>query len=409
MQKSVSTSPLIKFTAKVKTFKPRVRSIFNKSVAEIKLNPSSFAITPTHKPSKTAIFSVSNFNFPIQSSCYKLPILPQVPKKSIKIKKALRYIFKSNTNELNSTQIPKTIDLKYHSNKILYSHLTNTGSINGKPKPNNQDSLIAITNLYDTTSLHLFSVFDGHGQNGHHVSKLIQKMYLETLKNHIKNLISTPTEPQANLIFMSVINDLEKILKDSGISIEHSGTTFLSVILYESYCFCINIGDSRAIIGEFESVWTSKVLNKEHKPDDFLEKQRIEENGGRVGCLRNSQGKPIGPCRAWGLSSNSPGLAMSRTIGDSFAGSFGIISKPGMLYIDVKVFNLKKSDKLIVVATDGLWDVLNNEEVIYLASRFWENQNPEGAAQTLLNQAIKKSEKTGGYIDDITIIVVFRY
>ena len=72
------------------------------------------------------------------------------------------------------------------------------------------------------------------------------------------------------------------------------------------------------------------MLNKEHKPSDVLEKQRIEEKGGRVGCLKDVNGKSLGPVRAWGCSINSPGLAMSRTIGDTFAEDFGVISEPGI-------------------------------------------------------------------------------
>ena len=45
---------------------------------------------------------------------------------------------------------------------------------------------------------------------------------------------------------------------------------------------------------------------------------------------------------------------MSRTLGDLFAESFGVISEPGNHYIDVKIFNLTQHDKFLVLATDGL-------------------------------------------------------
>ena len=59
---------------------------------------------------------------------------------------------------------------------------------------------------------------------------------------------------------------------------------------------------------------------------------------------------------------------MTRSIGDSVAKSVGVISEP-----EIKVFgNLAPSDKFIVLASDGVWDRLSNEEVMtIIATRFY--------------------------------------
>jgi serine/threonine protein phosphatase PrpC len=59
---------------------------------------------------------------------------------------------------------------------------------------------------------------------------------------------------------------------------------------------------------------------------------------------------------------------MTRSIGDSVAKSVGVIAEP-----EIKVFsNLAPSDKFLVLASDGIWDRLSNEEVMtIIATRFY--------------------------------------
>ncbi len=51
---------------------------------------------------------------------------------------------------------------------------------------------------------------------------------------------------------------------------------------------------------------------------------------------------------------------MTRSIGDMVANSVGVTAEP-----EIKVFpNLSPSDKFIVIASDGIWDRLSNEEIM---------------------------------------------
>ena len=56
-----------------------------------------------------------------------------------------------------------------------FAHRTKAGTLDGKPKTN-QDNFIAIQN-YLTSECSLFGVCDGHGINGHMVSETIKKMF----------------------------------------------------------------------------------------------------------------------------------------------------------------------------------------------------------------------------------------
>lgn len=66
----------------------------------------------------------------------------------------------------------------------------------------------------------------------------------------------------------------------------------------------------------------------------------------------------MGPLRVWRSEKESPGLAMTRSIGDTNSQEIGIIDSP-----DIKKYILNGSDAFMVLASDGVWDVLSNEKV----------------------------------------------
>ena len=67
-------------------------------------------------------------------------------------------------------------------------------------------------------------------------------------------------------------------------------------------------------------------LTKDQKPEDPEETQRIVKAGGRVDKLTDEAGNPVGPYRVWRAHHNTPGLAMSRSIGDRIGKSLGVIA-----------------------------------------------------------------------------------
>jgi len=91
-----------------------------------------------------------------------------------------------------------------------------------------------------------------------------------------------------------------------------------------------------------------------------------------------------GPKRVWLRNRQVPGLAMTRSIGDMAATSVGVIAEP-----EIKVFNnLQPSDKFIVVASDGIWDRLSNQEVMMtIVRQFFAHRDADGACNFLVRQA----------------------
>ena len=54
------------------------------------------------------------------------------------------------------------------------------------------------------------------------------------------------------------------------------------------------------------------------------------------------------------------GLCLSRSFGDAVAATIGCTSKPEVLHRKLQ----PHLDSFLILATDGIWDVLNNEQVI---------------------------------------------
>lgn len=94
---------------------------------------------------------------------------------------------------------------------------------------------------------------------------------------------------------------------------------------------------------------------------------------------------------------------MTRSLGDVVAKSAGVTYEP-----EIKSFPLTQEDKFIVIASDGLWDRVPNDEVTRIvANNYYEKGDPDGAVQHLMKEAVDRWQSEQGMVDDITIIVMF--
>ena len=110
-------------------------------------------------------------------------------------------------------------------------------------------------------------------------------------------------------------------------------------------------------------------MNRDHKPELRDEAERILKCGGRIDSFRDyyNNGEPIGPQRVWLQHEEIPGLAMSRSFGDRVAHSVGVSPEAETLQ-----FTLSLNDKYIIIASDGVWEFLSNEDVASIVLPFYE-------------------------------------
>ena len=219
--------------------------------------------------------------------------------------------------------------------------------------------------------------------------------------------------------FLKTNDDLTK----RSFDVNFSGSTAVTVFLIGKKLVCANVGDSRAILASYklpreikgiqlpeefnslpsdERIWLALPLSRDHKPDDDEELKRIIESNGRVEPFKEPDGEAVGPCRVWLKDESIPGLAMSRSLGDKVASQIGVVSDP-----EIYEMELNKDDKFLIIASDGIWEFLPNDQVVEMIVPYWENNDPEGACNLLIEEAIKHWEEEDEVIDDITIIIVF--
>lgn len=189
---------------------------------------------------------------------------------------------------------------------------------------------------------------------------------------------------------------------DASIDTDFSGTTSVVCTIRDRKIDVANIGDSRIIVGravsggKFEAV----PLSDDHKPDRPDEQRRIEGAGGRVFAVEYDDGVD-GPPRVWLGHMDIPGLAMARSLGDAVAHSAGVISTPELTHYDIKA-----EDKIVVLASDGLWEFMTNQEVIDLIVKTGLD-DPKRAVDVLVEEANQRWLKEEAVIDDTTVIVAF--
>lgn len=127
---------------------------------------------------------------------------------------------------------------------------------------------------------------------------------------------------------------------------ERGGTTVVATLISPYYIYFANCGDSRAMLCRSGQVCFS---TEDHKPYNPLEKERIESAGGSV-SLQRINGS----------------LAVSRALGDfSYKGAENRTPSQQMVSPEPEVCVVERSpaDEFLVLACDGVWDTISNEEL----------------------------------------------
>lgn len=236
-----------------------------------------------------------------------------------------------------------------------------------------------------------FAIYDGHG------GKECANFLRDNLHLFITNDACFPNDPCQAIINGFRIAE-NRFMEYALLNKKKSGSCAIVLILIGKKGYLANLGDSRAVVSECE---TKKIIqiSVDHKPES--EKDRILAAGGEIyyGRVETFEKKSI--CRVF------PGrLSVSRTIGDidsKIANRNVIISQP-----EIKTFKIRSDTDFIVLGSDGVFDILTNEEVI---NAIWkgagmcmqsgvENKLASGVENVLLETMNKDSS------DNVTVIAV---
>lgn len=301
-------------------------------------------------------------------------------------------ISKSHRNYKSSRIFPINITRNYI---LQCSFISQKGSANKISNNLNQDSVILQTKLNFQAYQYLFGVFDGHGPNGHSISTL--------LKNRISsNVPYCPKEPQEIDLIEYLENTVNLALRTvitSPIDTSISSSTLCLIIISGPHIICANIGNSRCIIGKYNENWGFEILSKENKHFVSEENEIIEKSREFVSVFSNKRNQKENIVK---VSTDDPeilGYSMNRLNEDKNMKNFDICQ-----IVKHKVCN---KDKFLILASDGIWDVISNMEAVEIVSKFWKEGKSEFACKRLVETAIEKWMEFGDYIDDISVVVVF--
>jgi len=104
----------------------------------------------------------------------------------------------------------------------------------------------------------------------------------------------------------------------------------------------------------------TELTQPEHVPSNSSEKIRIYNSRGEI---RTS---PLDKkMRIYVRARMYPGLSISRSLGDILAHHIGVTSEP-----NITVHKINSNEKFIAIATDGIWDILEADQVIEIISDF---------------------------------------
>eukprot|EP01018_Ginkgo_biloba_P002786 Gb_40094 [translate_table: standard] len=182
---------------------------------------------------------------------------------------------------------------------------------------------------------------------------------------------------------------------------ETVGSTAVVAVVGSCQIIVSNCGDSRAVLSRGGR---AIALSVDHKPEREDESARIEAAGGKV-IRWNGY-------RVFGV------LAMSRAIGMAL-GFCDRYLKPSIISDPEVTFTQRtEEDECLILASDGLWDVLTNEEVCEVARRrLARGHNSNASSSKLRDEAIHPSAQAAAeYLsrlalqrnsdDNITVVVV---
>ena len=327
----------------------------------------------------------------------------------------------SSSINLKNTFKPKKKVFKGKKIKCMHD-LSKTG-LSGDDKKVNQDNYFIFKNFVQGFDNIFMGVCDGHGYYGHEVSGYIK----ENLPMDLNHLIKTKklnvlTDDLSSTIKTAFILENKSLLRNRQIDSDLSGSTCISTIYTPQKLIIANLGDSRCILGKCiekenfvekdeivgENIkknlkWVAENLSRDHKPTIQEEAERILKVGGRIRPMKDDDGEFIGPLRVYMKDKDMPGLAMTRSFGDYFGSTAGVISEP-----EVTEYFFKPEDKFIVLASDGLFEFMESQEIIDIIKDYYNKNDIVGCCEYLYKESTRKwIQEEEDTVDDITMILVF--
>ncbi|MBA0854333.1 hypothetical protein Goshw_029220 [Gossypium schwendimanii] len=237
-----------------------------------------------------------------------------------------------------------------------------------------EDRFSASVELQGDSKQAFFGVFDGHGG-----AKAAEFAAQKLEKNIVDEVVRRGDRSGVKEAVKDgyLKTDAEFLKEDVS-----GGTCCVTALIQNGNLIVSNAGDCRAVMSRGG---VAEPLTSDHRPSREDEKSRIETSGGYVDLCRG----------VWRIQGS---LAVSRGIGDQHLKQW-VISEP-----ETKIIGIKPECEFLILASDGLWDKVSNQEAVDIArpSCLGINKlNPLGACKKLVELSVSR-----GSSDDVSVMLV---
>ncbi|KAL9398662.1 hypothetical protein Peur_007623 [Populus x canadensis] len=240
--------------------------------------------------------------------------------------------------------------------------------VEGKSGHDMEDYHVAEYRKKKNHELGLFAIFDGH------LGDRVPSYLKDNLFNNIldePNFWKDPTTAIKN-----AYRSTDNFILENAMQLGPGGSTAVTAIFIDGKDLWIaNVGDSRAVVCEGGC---ANQLTVDHEP--HTERKKIEKKGGFVTALPGDVPRVNGQ------------LAVARAFGDHSLKAH-LSSEP-----DVRHVPIESNMEFFILASDGLWKVMKNQEAVDLVKPI---KDPKAAAKRLTSEALARKSK-----DDISCIVI---
>ncbi|XP_028766771.1 protein kinase and PP2C-like domain-containing protein isoform X2 [Neltuma alba] len=243
-----------------------------------------------------------------------------------------------------------------------------------------EDTHFILPSMCNEKDVHAFGIFDGHrGAAAAEFSAQALPGFLQALGS-IGSPATTLVEAFLKTDY-AFREELDSCRKSRRVTQKdwHPGCTAVVTLVVRNKLFVANSGDCRTILCRAGS---PIALSKDHVASCPEERERVIRNGGQVRWQVDT----------WRVG--LPALQVTRSIGDDDLKP-AVTAEP-----EITETTLSSDDEYLVMASDGLWDVMSNKEVISIIKD--TVKEPGMCSKRLATEAVERGSK-----DNITVIVVF--
>jgi protein phosphatase 1L len=236
-----------------------------------------------------------------------------------------------------------------------------------------EDRYSALVNVHGNPKQAFFGVFDGHGG-----SKAAEFAAENLHKNMLDEIVKRGDENIQEAVKFGYLNTDSQFLNEDT----RGGSCCVSALIQNGNLVVSNAGDCRAVVSERG---IAQALTSDHRPSREDERNRIQTLGGYVDLCNG----------VWRVQGS---LAVTRGFGDRSLKQW-IVAEP-----ETKIVKIKPEHEFLILASDGLWDKVSNQEVVDIARPLcMHNNNPENLAAC---KQLAELAASRGSVDDISVMVI---